>query len=177
MKTKTDIKFNNKGFSVYIDHRVSREKSAIILIWLILWFAAGLIVLIETLINNNPSYKLLLVVWLAFWSYFCAVVVKLYRWKTLAFEKIEGNKEKWEYEKYDGIRSLKKEIKVKDILSVSVIELSGPIGRWSSDSVFFTIGHPSISIESNQQKKLQVGIKLSEKEQTLIGKTLNRFKE
>lgn len=175
MEAKVDIKYDKNAFSVRINHQVSPKKSKLILAWIILWSVSGLIVLSQIFAKYSRDVKIMLVIWMAFWSYFLIRSISTYLWRTRGSEEIAGNDTIWKYWKFNGSKKYEKEIAVEEIskiifLGSSQIEKKGTF----ADSSFLSIGNPGIVIET-KSGPLALGIQLSEADSKKINKTLLLF--
>lgn len=138
-------------------------KNKLLLLWVILWTACGLIVL--TQYNNiaDTGAKTVVIVWMGFWVYFEYKIIMAYKWRKSGSEKIRIKDGKLIY-----CRAISKKGKVKEYKTDFIKELRYNEPKENSffenlNDSYWMLGNERLEFSYNGAD-IKMGIQLNEKE-------------
>jgi hypothetical protein len=151
-----------------------KQKSNLMTVWMVLWLACGAVVLYELFANHSREEKLVLAVYMVFWTYFAYRIARMLRWRKSGREVITFHQDKVLIGKFVGERGLETSYAAKDIQEVKAPEVNKVSfaavfnhSYWmeGSEALIFTCG----------KTKVAAGLQLSEAEQKKLFREFTRL--
>ncbi|MGB3948721.1 MAG: hypothetical protein WBM13_12105 [Bacteroidia bacterium] len=160
---RISIKKNENETSIVILSFSDKLKNKLLLTWLILWTAGGLIVLSQFFTFSDPNTKIAIIVWMGFWVYFEFKIWSAYLWRKNGKETIRIKNDKLYYKK-DSLGTNKFKTYGTDFIkNLKLIEAKDDSFLESLNNSYWVIGGEKIAFDF-YGKKIKLGIQLSDKE-------------
>ena len=85
---RCSILIKNNVFSLVILPTESKQKTILLLLWLLAWTIGGFIIIFNYFSLTQQSAKLFVIIWLGFWAYFEYKIFRVFMWKQFGKEKL-----------------------------------------------------------------------------------------
>ena len=170
------VRLNKKQGELSIEILGSQEPWMIrvILLWALLWFGVGLLILTYLIAGwFNAEQQRFFTVFLAFWSFFAwkSIQSLLYQWK--GSEQIILKEGRLEYTRNAVAYKRRQSVSVHDISSIQLIEKNRTSFAQAYNASFWVVGNEQIQLEL-ASKKLAVGIHLQHSDARRIQEAMAR---
>jgi hypothetical protein len=170
---KVNIENINGEKIITIKPYSEKWKTNLMVIWLILWSACGLVILSVFFSNVSKEQKLFFLVYLAFWFYFEWKILSVIRWRNSGEEILKINDETIVYEKRTAGRGIPIEVRKENIKSIETKPLNPVSFAAVFNNSYWMEGAETIIIE-HKTGKISFGLQLNDSEQKKIIKVLQK---
>ncbi|MEO6884106.1 MAG: hypothetical protein ABI199_08790 [Bacteroidia bacterium] len=138
-------------------------KRNLLIIWLLMWTALGVIVASQYVQLRDPNQKTFLIVYLGFWLYYEYKVGKTLRWRMFGKEIIDINNETFSITKMLSGKGKEELFELKDIHELHLFEGREKGFFKSLNNSYWVIGFGSVAFDYDG-KEIKFGLQVEEEE-------------
>lgn len=142
-------------------------------VWLMAWTFCGLAVAYQLLLDANNEIKSMLLVFMAFWSYFEFKVVKAFRWRRGGEEQLFISEEKVLYGRTINNRGILRPYRKDLVNGARLIENDQNTFAKAFAESYWVIGGEKLAFTING-KVIPFGLRLSDKEAKKLMELFNK---
>lgn len=153
---------------------LSKNKLNLLLAWLILWSAGGIIIISQFFSNHDRNTKLFMLVWLAFWAYYEYKAITAYRWKKFGRELITIDHEKITIVNEVKGRGVPFIVKARELKDIRTIDFKSKEFSVVMSNSFWSMGGETI-LFNYSGKSYGFGKQLTEEEALPLLKNIKSF--
>lgn len=171
------IKINKKegeSLEITIKAFYDDKKQKMLILWLVLFSLCGLAIISQFFENYEPTIKVFLGVYLAFWLFFEFKVIYAYRWRKNGVEIITINKEELILTKNIGDRGVTQHYNRKDINKIDHFKNENSSFISAMNNSYWNINKYQLAIFI-ENKTFPFGIDLTNKEAKNILNQIRKF--
>jgi len=164
---RCSILIKNNVFSLVILPTESKQKTILLLVWLLAWTIGGVIIMFNYFNLTQESAKLFVIIWLGFWAYFEYKIFKVFMWKQFGKEKLWIKNGTIYYQHNINGRGTIKEFDLNLVSDLDLIELDERNFADVFAQSFWVKGGERI-VFNCQDKFVKFGMQLSNEDSTKI---------
>lgn len=159
------ISVNRKAneLSIVILSLRDKTKSALLLIWLMLWSLSAIVVISQYFTIEDANVKTTIIVWLGFWVYFEYKIIVAFLWRKNGAEKIRIHDGVLEYKRNIGGSKKPKEYKLDAIKSLRTLETKDTSFIDNINDSYWIIGGEKLTFDY-YGADVKLGMQLNEQE-------------
>lgn len=172
MASRISKEQTDQGTLIKIKAFFREGKQKMLTLWLIAWTLCGIAVISQFFSNENEQFKIMILVFTAFWLYFEYLVVKAFRWRRSGEEQFLITEDEFHYGRTYNNRGFLRPYR-KDLVNParSIDEESNTFYKVFADS-YWVIGGERLAFSANG-KFIPFGLRLSDKEAKKLMKLIN----
>ncbi len=160
-------------FTMIISSKTDHWKIMVMLIWLLIWFSCGLVIIVYLFFTEELSdRKIYFYTFLVFWIYFLYKVVRVLIWKRFGIEFIRIDEDKFSVKKSLWGYGRAKEFITSNIKKIKLAPLDEKSFSKVFNDSFWIVGQGTIIINA-LDKEYNFGSQISKDDGKKIVKILN----
>lgn len=171
---RSSVLIKDRVFSLVILPTDDKKKTNLLFLWLLAWTISGVIVIANYFTITQDQAKLLLIIWLAFWTYFEFKIIRVFMWKRFGKEKLWIKNGLLLYKEDINGRGKTKEFDLNLISNLELIALTNGSIADTFSQTFWVKGGERIQFTC-QSKVIKFGMQLADDEAKKIISTLNKY--
>ena len=156
-----------------ISSKTDHWKMLLMLIWLLIWFSCGLVIIVYLFFTDELSdRKIYFYTFLVFWTYFLYKVVRVLIWRRFGIEFIRIDEDKFSVKKSLLGYGIAKEFMTSNIKKIKLAPLDEKSFSKVFNDSFWIVGQGTIIINA-LEKEYNFGSQISKEDGEKIVKVLN----
>ncbi|MFT6718046.1 MAG: hypothetical protein ACJAY8_000434 [Sphingobacteriales bacterium] len=176
LSSRVSVKEGVDRFSMVITNSILKWKVHLLQFWMVSWGFCGLVFMYFLSQDGEREFKLGLVIMLVFWALFMFKSIRVYRWRTVGYEKIALENGVLHMGRYFGKRGLPKSIELSNVTDCGRTQLTETSFAGFFQNSFWVIGGEKLMIRALGKDHI-FGCQLNEKEQDQVLKVLTKALE
>ncbi len=166
----------NEKLEIRIKPFYSESKQNLLIIWMILWTAAGLGIISQFFVPQAEGFTTYLIVWLAFWLYFEYKVIYAFRWRKYGLERIIVSEESLSISREISGRSIPSRYEVDFIKNLKKREVKESNFIYAMSKAYWNPGNENIEF-LHKGKEVYFGLELEDQDaKRVIAKLSKKLK-
>ena len=170
---RVSYKDHKDFFTMIISSKIDHWKMLLMLIWLLIWFSCGLVIIVYLFFTDELSdRKIYFYTFLVFWTYFLYKVVRVLIWRRFGIEFIRIDEDKFSVKKSLWGYGRAKEFITSNIKKIKLATLDEKSFSKVFNDSFWIVGQGTIIINA-LEKEYNFGSQISKEDGEKIVKVLN----
>lgn len=170
---RVSYKDHKDFFTMIISSKTDQLKMLLMLIWLLIWFSCGLVIIVYLFFTDELSdRKIYFYTFLVFWTYFLYKVVRVLIWRRFGIEFIRIDEDKFSVKKSLWGYGRAKEFITSNIKKIKLAPLDEKSFSKVFNDSFWIVGQGTIIINA-LEKEYNFGSQISKEDGEKIVKVLN----
>ena len=170
---RVSYKDHKDFFTMIISSKTDHWKMLLMLIWLLIWFSCGLVIIVYLFFTDEHSdRKIYFYTFLVFWTYFLYKVVRVCIWRRFGVEFIRIDEDKFSVKKSLWGYGRAKEFITSNIKKIKLAPLDEKSFSKVFNDSFWIVGQGTIIINA-LEKEYNFGSQISKEDGEKIVKVLN----
>ena len=170
---RVSYKDHKDFFTMIISSKTDHWKMLLMLIWLLIWFSCGLVIIVYLFFTDELSdRKIYFYTFLVFWTYFLYKVVRVLIWRRFGIEFIRIDEDKFSVKKSLCGYGRAKEFITSNIKNIKLAPLDEKSFSKVFNDSFWIVGQGTIIINA-LDKEYNFGSQISKEDGEKIVKVLN----
>lgn len=172
MASRISKEQSDQGTLIKIKAHFDEGKQKMLTLWMITWTICGIAIISQFFSNNDEQFKIMIIVFAAFWLYFEYLVVKAFRWRTSGEEQFLITEDEFHYGRTYNNRGFLRPYRKELVNRARFIdEESNTFYKVFADS-YWVIGGERLAFSVNG-KFVPFGLRLTDKEAKKLMKLIN----
>lgn len=176
MKKKTESRISKEqteaGTLIKIKAYFDEGKQKMLTLWMLAWTLCGVAIISQYFSNEDEQFRIMIVVFAAFWIYFEYLVVKAFRWRRSGEEQFYITADEFSYGRTYSNRGFLRPYRKDLVNSARFIDgESNTFYKVFADS-YWVIGGERLAFTANG-KVVPFGLRLTDKEAKKLMKLIN----